>query len=73
MRTFSFLRSVVLAIYVAFETARSPRKYREMKAAVDSGDHGARRSLYVEILRFEWIWCRAGIRCRGLLARRLPA
>jgi hypothetical protein len=37
MRTFSFLRSVVLAIYVAFETARSPRKYRELKAAVDSG------------------------------------
>lgn len=55
MRTFSILCSVVLAIYVVFETARSPRRYRELKAAVDSGALGARRSFYAEILWFEWI------------------
>ena len=55
MRTFSILCSIVLAIYIALETARSPGKYRELKASVDGGDQGARRSFYVEILWFEWI------------------
>lgn len=55
LRLFSFVCGVVLAAYVVYESAVSPRKYRRLKHAIAAGETGARSRAYYEILKFEWV------------------
>ena len=51
----SVVSSAVLAIYIIWESARSPAMYRKLKQAIDSGDTTARAKFYGKVYWFEGI------------------
>jgi membrane protease YdiL (CAAX protease family) len=55
MTAFSSICSLILAIYVGYQSAVGAAKYRRLKLAISQGDAGARARFYVEILIFEGV------------------
>ena len=55
MHFLSIISSAVLAIYIVWESLRSPAMYRRLKQAVDSGEGGARARFYRKVCWFEGI------------------
>jgi uncharacterized protein len=51
---FSAICSVLLALFLCYESAQSPAHYRRLKSAVAAGDGKARLRFYARILAFEW-------------------
>jgi hypothetical protein len=55
MTAFSSICSLILAVYVAYQSVVGASKYRRLKLAIAQGDAGARTRFYVEILIFECV------------------
>jgi membrane protease YdiL (CAAX protease family) len=49
----SSVSSWILALYLIWESARSPKVYRKLKASIDAGDTTARSKFYYQVYLFE--------------------
>jgi len=49
----SSVSSWILALYLIWESARSPKVYRKLKASIDAGDTTARARFYYQVYLFE--------------------
>jgi uncharacterized protein len=66
MHLFSAICSLILTAYLIWESARSPRIYRELKQAIDRGDTDARAKFYYKIYWFEAVSAALALASFGL-------